>query len=762
MRVFAPGFLLGVFIIFGLSALPKLYLLLFAFIITSMLHYYFRKQVSWFFLAVMSGALWAVIQGHGFMHMQLATRYENKPIIIKGWIVDLPEANKYSSRLLFKTPSLGKKAVYIRLTWYYPVMELKPGQYWQLRVKLQHARGLSSPGAIDFQALAVQQGISSVGYVLNDKQNKLLSDQPYTAIINHVRYNILQQQHKLLPNIIGAQFISALTIGDRAFIQPYDWQVLQATGTNHLVAIAGLHIGLVTALLFFLTKRIVIYLPRVVLWFPAQQIAACTALIGAMIYASLAGFALPTRRALIMLSLLFLTLLIKRKLPAWHSYCLALFLVVLLEPACVLAQSFWLSFTAVGVIIYVMTGHLMLSNKLKQTLSMQYAVSLGVLPCTLLFFQKASLISPLANALVVPVVGFVVIPLGLIGSFALFINHWCAIKLLWLAAYSMHLTWLLLVKLASIPHAVINTTFLTFSTLIYFSFGLLLLLAPRGFPTKYLGLFLLLPALFAKKEFIPLSSVKLAILDVGQGLAMVLQTTNHNLIFDTGPAVADGGFNAGISIVIPYLFQHGIHQVDLLMISHGDNDHAGGAAAIMQNISVAKISSSVPEKFPAAYHCYAGQTWEWDKVKFTVISPTKLTSLASKNNQSCVLRIEAGAHAILLTGDIEKASEDELLQNNVLLAADILQVPHHGSRTSSSVNFVNAVHPDYAVISLGYHNRFHFPATVVVQRYQAIRAKIYDTAKSGTLIFTIYPHQKIKPPVEYRETIVRWWRQFKI
>lgn len=760
MRIIAPAFLLGVCIIFSLRTLPSFTILLLALLISVLIYCCFHHS-AWL-LAIVAGMLWSFIYAHTFMEKPIAVEWEDKPILVVGHVIDLPVMSLQQCHFVLKTCSLRKdRPQLLKLTWYNTCPQLIPGQTWQLMVKLKQPRGLSNPGGMDFQAWAIQQGVSAIGYVMNSKSNKLLSNNKLNNIINQLRYKIMRLQQKSLPPIDGARFIPALTIGDRQTIRQGDWEVLQNTGTNHLVAIAGLHIGLVTGLLFFLIRKSWCLIPRLALYLPAQQAAALLAMCGALFYGALAGFALPTRRALIMLTVFFLATFFKRRIPAWHSYSLALFFVVLIDPTIILSMSFWLSFMAVGVIIYTMTGRIGAPGRIKRSLQMQCAVSIGVLPCTLLFFQKASFISPLVNAIVVPIVGLIVIPLGLTGSLFLLVNHWLAIKVLALSAYTMQAVWWILSTASHLPYMAIDSAMPTLTVFLFFCVGLFLLLSARGFPFKSLSLFLFLPFFFIKKESIPPHGAKFTLLDVGQGLASVLQTEHHVLLFDTGPGLP-GGFNAGDEVVVPYLRKQGIRRVDLLIISHGDNDHAGGAAAIIKKLNISEIRTSVPDKFPSSWrarHCYAGQHWMWDGVIFTVLSPNEHDDLTSKNDHSCVLRVQMGQHAILLTGDIEKNSEEALVRSNpTRLRAEILQVPHHGSRTSSTPAFIRAVNPQYALFAIGYHNRFHFPANVVIQRYEAIHAKGYDTASSGALTFLIWPDSAVTAPLAYREIIARWWR----
>lgn len=757
MRIFAPGFVLGVCVIFLLRTLPHFVWLSIFLILSLVLYIYFKKIICIFLLAFLCGATWTVFYVQHFLAKPIPIAMEGKIIKVTGFVSAVSIVERNYCGFIFKDKNLGV----LKLAWYNGCPNLSPGQEWQLFVKLKRPRGLSNPGTFDFEAWALEQGISATGYVVEKNANKLLKTSLYNNFINQIRHRLFIEQNKFLPSIKGANFIPALTIGDRQCITQDEWQVLQKTGTNHLVAIAGLHIGLIAGLMFFIIKLIWRQSSKLILFLPAQQAAAIGALMMAIIYAALAGFALPTQRALIMLLVLFAGIIFKKYIVLWHSYCMALFLVVFYDPAVVLSMSFWMSFVAVGVIIFAITGNLKAEGKYKKLFKMQIAISLGMIPCTILFFQQASIISPLVNTLVIPPVGFIVIPLALIGCAFLYVNHWLAAKFLFLSAYSMQCIWWFMSQMAKLPFSAFNWAVPNALILFFLCLGLMLLIFPRGFPIKYLCIFFFLPIIFLKRHVPPNAAINFTMLDVGQGLATVIQTKHHALIFDTGPATLDG-FDAGRDVVLPFLRIKEIKQIDIMIISHGDNDHAGGAKAIVENFPVKKILSSVPENFPTAWHtqhCWDGQQWQWDGVQFFMLSPNKTMSNFSKNNHSCVLKITTGQRSILLTGDIEKNAENELLtQYSKQLKADILQVPHHGSKTSSTKEFVQAVHPQYALFSTGYRNRFHFPAQAVIARYKVYQTVLYDTAITGAITFFIMPNQLIAAPILYRMQQNKWWK----
>ena len=287
--------------------------------------------------------------------------------------------------------------------------------------------------------------------------------------------------------------------------------------------------------------------------------------------------------------------------------------------------------------------------------------------------------------------------------------------------------------------------------------GILLLLSPVHFPGQWLFICWLLPLFMIKPKPVPVGVVKLTVLDVGQGLSVLIQTRSHTLLYDTGMGFPDG-YNMGSVVILPYLRHEHISHLDQLMISHGDADHAGGASTILSFFPSTPVLTSVPERFPhhQASHCMAGQSWVWDNVNFDVLYP--LHEAKKSNDNSCVIHITAGSQSALLTGDIEKSSEQTLVLNDPQdLAATILIAPHHGSKTSSSQIFLDKVRPQYVVFSTGYFNRYHFPSPLVESRYANLNAKIYNTAYNGAVVFTFGERQAMHIEA-YREAHGHFWQ----
>ena len=526
------------------------------------------------------------------------------------------------------------------------------------------------------------------------------------------------------------------------------------------MSISGLHVtmvsGLVLALAHWLWRRN----SRLMLWLPARKAAVLFGLAAALGYTLLAGFAVPAQRTLYMIAVTAIALWFGATSPVSAVLAVALLVVLLLDPWAVLAPGFWLSFGAVALIMYVTVGRIVPAHWLKNWAAVQWAVTLGLVPPLLVMFQQVSIVSPLANGVAIPVVSLIVVPLTLLGmvlpfDFLLHAAHlvmgWCMLLLEWLNG---------------MPDSVWQQQVPPGWTVLAAVVGIAWLLLPRGFPARWLGAVAFLPLFLVTPPRLADGEVKLTVLDVGQGLAVVAQTRHHALLYDTGPAFGPGA-DSGTRIIIPYLRASGIRRLDGLIVSHDDIDHSGGAASVLQALPVAWLLTSLPDMDPlpleaeAAVRCHSGQEWEWDGVRFEVLGPMRESYEDVKvkdNDRSCVLKIATRGGHILLPADIERRAERELLdQRGTGLFADVLVAPHQGSRTSSTPEFVENVNPQVVVFPVGYRNRFGHPHQEVVERYRAIGARIYRTDRDGalTLVFTQAGSLRIEP---FRAVYRRYWQ----
>jgi competence protein ComEC len=435
----------------------------------------------------------------------------------------------------------------------------------------------------------------------------------------------------------------------------------------------------------------------------------------------------------------------------------ALMLVVMLDPWAVLAPGFWLSFGAVAVIAYALNGRLNKPHWIRAAITTQWAVSLGLMPLLLVMFQQVSIISPLANALAIPVISLMVVPLTLLG--ALLPMDW----ILLLAYQAIHLCMVALEWMANSSFSIWQQQAPPFWTLPLAILGVLWVLLPRGVPMRWLGSILILPMFLVQSPQLPFGAMRVAVLDVGQGLAVVVTTQQHALLYDTGPRYSSQN-DSGSRVILPYLRAVGVRQLDTLVVSHDDNDHSGGVASILSQLPVRRMLSSLPADKPEleltdSLNCYEGQSWQWDGVKFEMISPLPASYQKTNikdNNRSCVLRITSQYGRVLIPGDIERTVENALLDSVFSLKSDVLIAPHHGSKTSSTGGFVEAVSPSAVVFTMGYLNRFNHPHPSVVARYEAIGSKMYRSDHDGAMIFDFDSESGIKI-VRWRERARRYW-----
>ncbi len=705
---------------------------------------------------VLLGGFWALAQANSVLNDRLSPELEGKDVIITGNIASVPEQGSQTIRFEF-TPDKTAELVVprkLRLNWYKPFpLTLGAGEHWQLTVRLKQIHGMANPASFDYEGWLFQQRINATGYVRNRNDNRRLDVAPFYSI-NALRQTLLSKLNSHLQSSPQLGLIQGLTTGIRDNISLSQWQTLRLSGTNHLLAISGLHIGLAAAIGFFSVRWLWSRRADNLLLLPAIEAAAIAGFFAALFYAALAGFAIPTQRALIMVATVMIAVLIRR--PVAPSYVLAfsLLLVLIWDPFAVLAAGFWLSFSAVAIILF--TSQNRFPSPRWQWLKIHTLIAFGLTPLLLLFFMQTSLIAPIANIIAVPFISLIIVPLLLLASLMLWIYEPIASGLLHLADSLLTLFWPLLEYLAALPFSHWAVPHLPYYYYLAVVIGTLLLLSPRGFPAKWLGVIGLSPLLLFHSGRPEQGEFWFTLLDVGQGLATVVQTKDHTLVFDAGPKYSDS-FDAGTAIVLPFLQEQGIESIDTLMISHADNDHIGGAKPLMKNIAVDNLLTSMPNnKLPEALPCLAGQSWQWNQVYFSVLYPTDQDS-GSENNLSCVLKVSNNAGSVLLTGDIESQAEQQLiLRHGNDLHSTILVAPHHGSKTSSSEAFIDAVHPKAVLFPVGYHNRYHFPAKSITERYQQRDISQYNSADHGAIQFKMGINI-MSAPLLYRQQVKTIW-----
>jgi competence protein ComEC len=733
---FALGFVAGVIAVQQLPELPGLWALA---ALAPLLIAALRRRLH-FFAAFVFGLAWAFGYAEVRLSDALPAATERQQALVEGAVLTIPEPMDRGVRFDFAIsrvidPADARLPARVRMSWYDETAMPKAGERWRLRVSLRRPRGMLNPGGFDYEQWLFAEGIRAVGYVRNAGDNRRIeagAAHPFSPQV--WRQAIYDRLSATLAGSPVAGLVKALTMGADDGITPSQWEVLRRTGTTHLIAISGSHIGLVAAFAFFLTRRLCARLGA--LRWPPPRIAALVGFVTALFYSALADFAIPTQRAMVMIGVAMGAVVFQRNLNPTHVLAMAALAVVLYDPLAVLSPGFWLSFGAVALIAFGVAGRVETARGWRALVKINWVTALGLAPFLLLFFRQVSLVSPLANLLAVPILGTLLIPVCLSGALLLPLVPWAGAGLLHLAEFILGWTWPVLEWLSVQPLAQWTHAEPPFWTIPLAFLGALLLLAPRGIPARWLGLVLLLPAMAYQPERPAPGEFRLVLLDVGQGLASVVETRHRVLVFDTGTRLGPG-FDMGKAVIEPYLRREGIGSIDLLVVSHGDLDHIGGARSLLTRFPVGQTYASVPEQlaeFPAG-RCEAGQQWTWDGVEFEMLGPLRKSE--KENDNSCVLRVRGRSGSALLTADIERTAEALLVERyHERLRSDVIIVPHHGSNTSSTAEFLDAVRPRHALIPAGYLNRFGFPHRAVLARYAGAGAAMLTTAEAGAIAVT--------------------------
>ena len=726
--------------------------------------------------ALLAGFGWAALLAHLALGPELSKAGEGQDVTLVGTIDSLPFVFGDGVRFNFLVEQVKgapfKVPPRVSLAWYagfrnarQEIGDVQPGERWQLTVRLQRPHGNANPYGFDYEVYLLEQGVRATGYVRPDGTGNRRLDSfvfSFGNVVEACRARLRERILRALPGKPYAGVIVALVVGDQRGIEQSDWRVFNRTGIGHLISISGLHITMVAGLCAccasFLWRRSR-YLPLVL---PAQKVAAVAAAATALLYVLLAGFGVPAQRTLYMLCVVAVALWYGRLTSVSHVLCSALGVVVLLDPWAVLWPGFWLSFGAVAAILFASVGRTGLAQgnwraAMHVGARTQYAVTVGLVPLTMLLFAQVSLVSPVANAMAIPLVSFVVTPLALVGSvmptaIPLQLAHLCIEALANALAY-----------LSTLPMATWNAPTPGAWVFALALAGTSWMLAPRGWPLRWLGACSWLPLLAgAPSQPLP-GQVEVVALDIGQGMALLVETAGHRLLYDTGPIYSPVS-NAGNRVILPYLHARGIDAIDTLLVSHSDSDHSGGALAVMDGIRVGAVLSSLEPGHPivraAPHHapCVAGQSWRWDGVLFEMLHPTASSyddSSLKPNARGCVLRVSAGGHAILLAADIEAAQEAQLVRDMPgMLRADVLLAPHHGSGTSSTPPFLAAVKPSIALFQVGYRNRYHHPQAAVYARYGELGIERLRTDDGGAL--SLHVGSEVDASA-YRNTHQRYW-----
>ena len=712
------------------------------------------------------GCAVAIFYGSSLLHKRVAPDCEQLPLTLTGAVSSLPRTSRMPDGAVRQRFEFSVTAIEpwrcqgpsrLLLSYYGP-QKMIPGGRWQFEVKLKKPWGLANPGSFNMQAWFAQSAIDGVGSIRGNRAQPLPPGNRLRTAHHRLRLDISEHIATLpLPPDVLA-ILRAITVADKSGIDARLWALLQQFGINHLLVISGLHIGLVAGagyLLGGLGARLAYLVAGLVVpWLPGAL-----ALLLACSYAALAGFSLATQRALCMLACFILAGLAGRSSGSGNNLLLAAVVVLLLNPLAALGSGFWLSFGSVAALLWLSRWQRG-AGMCRRLLTTHFFMGLVMLPMGAWWFGGSSLVGALANLLMIPLVGFIVVPLSLLAVLCYWLG-WPVESGLWqLAAWPLQQLLPLAGELADGGQHWLYQHFAPgLPAVLLALLALALLIMPASIPARLsavvLALPLLLPANGARDS--AAQSTRVTVLDVGQGTAIVIRAGNRTLLYDTGGG-DPAGANMATSVILPYLRHQAVETLDTFVVSHPDRDHSAGAARVLQAVPVARFRYGA--RLPGVQggrQCVAGEAWRWPGgQRFQFLSPARETTLAS-NDSSCVLQVQIGAYRLLLTGDIERDRERELVRYwGGALRSDWLLAAHHGSLTSSSHTLLKTVAPTVVVLSNGYANRFGHPHPVVLQRLENTGAAVLSTAASGALEFDFSPGQ---PPVvrAYRTRKRRFW-----
>ncbi|CAA0108465.1 DNA internalization-related competence protein ComEC/Rec2 [Zhongshania aliphaticivorans] len=738
--------IVGFFAIAFAPALPSYILLVSMLGLAFSLYLSWRSPYSRAILAFVLALIYAGLYGHWRVALLLPTHLSGSDFLATVEVRTAPEERSGFSRYYrfdanvsalsctnevlsnYCDPSLSfLNHRLIQLNWY---ADSPPelGQVFTATLRLRQPHGYQSPGAFDYGRWMFASGYSANGHVLNPGQVEYLG-QESSLSFNNFRQQLITGLSDRLATYQHGSIMRALLFADRDGIDREQWQVFSRTGTSHLMAISGMHIGIVLAWGFLLGRGVGLLLPGGNSLFTGAGIA----LVFAFIYAALAGFSVPTQRALIMAAVALLAFCFRRNNSMWQAYATAMLLVLSVDPLAPHRAGFSLSFAAVGVLLFAFQGRRH-GHAVWGVFQSQWVVLLGLIPLLMMWGYGLSPVSFPVNLIAIPLVTLLVLPL-----------LFCGLILIGVAPSLANMSWhaadllidVLLRVLAwsaqLLPQIVIPSSL---AVLLLASAAILLLMLPRGVPAKYLAAIPLLTIVFSPAPRPTLGSAWVTVLDVGQGLAVFVQTHSNALLYDVGPDFSSG-FNTADAVVIPALRSFGVDRLGMLILSHADKDHAGAAPALLKQIDTDELvlGESVSNIVIPSSLCDSPRNWAWDGVQFEFLASDR--GEFTGNNTSCVLKVSVGGASVLLTGDIETDIERQLLAGRHDLSAALLIAPHHGSNTSSSAEFISAVLPEYVVFSAGTDNHYGHPALKVMQRYDKIGARCWNTAYHGSIQFQI-------------------------
>ena len=716
--------------------------------------------------AAFAGYAWAACAAHLQMGASLPPEINGTDVEITGTVRGLPDVDSLRARFDLDVHADSPARVppgRVRLSWFRASTVPAPGSVWRMTVRLRRPLGWRNPGGSDYEGWSFANRIVATGYVRSAR--RIGSAPPLSlARVDAVRAGLAEWIRSALAGHDSDGLVRALAIGDRRGISERRWQTLRETGIAHLMAISGLHVGMAAGTAYWASLRAWTLVPRAALLLAAPQVAALAAMAAATGYALLAGLALPTQRALLMLAVVFASRLSRRCILPSDALALALLLVVVIDPHSVRAPGFWLSFVAVAVILLAIatrpTAHSRtVTGRLRTLARVQIAVTVGLAPVTLAVFAEQSLVSPLVNAVMIPLVGTMVVPVILVGLLTGVFVPDAGAAMLGACALVLDTVWPTIEWIGAHAPMLRAPGAIGGWQIAAAAVGVLIVLAPRGATCRWLGFAWMLPMLAVGPAPIGTGAYRMTVLDVGHGLSVVVETAGHVLVYDTGPRIGSR-LDAAALAVLPYLAWRGHAGVDRVVLSHGDSDHVGGFRRLAESIAVASVMANgvVASRQPDS-PCTAGRRWDWDGVSFEVLHPFA-GAAGFDNDDSCVIRIAGPGGIALLTGDIERAAEKALVSREGKgLSADVLMAAHHGSNTSSTPVFLDAVSPSIALSSAARGGRVPFPHPRVVSRYADAGIPMYSTSHCGAITIEFSANRARRPRISRleRETNRRYW-----
>ena len=704
------------------------------------------------------GFAYAATHAHWRMADELAFDDEGRDIAVEGVIASLPVKLERGVRFEFNVERVIAPGVSVPsrvlLGWYSGDTAVQPGERWAFTVRMKRPHGTMNPGGFDFEAWMLERNLRASGYVRAGRADPVRTRTQ--AMVWQPRYAIERTRSylrdRLQPQLADKRYggvLLALILGDQRAIGDSDWTLFNRTGIGHLVSISGLHITMIASLAGLLVGALWRRSPVLLAHAAAQTAAVASGLTAALAYALLAGWGVPAQRTVVMLATVGAAWIFHSRITASTSLALAAALVCVADPWAVLAAGFWLSFGAVAAIVWVMQGRPRAApastrrDFFHAAARVQIAVTLALIPATVLLFHQLSIVSPVANAVAIPLVSWAVTPLALIGAaltvlpapISLLAEPALSAANAIFAVLATVLQWVASFSWATLPVATPPLLLIVLAGI-----GVVWLLAPPGWPLRAIGAVALLPMFIWPALRAGADAVWVTALDVGQGSALLIETDRQVWLYDAGPRYSSDS-DAGERIILPYLRHRGIGRLDGMIVSHLDNDHSGGAASVLRAVTVDRVISSIAPGHPAlgarndVERCQSGMQWSSGSLAFSVLHPTSVDYAAKRatNSMSCVILVTSDSIRLLLTGDIPLAEEAALLQREPALRATWLTVPHHGSRSSSSEPLLASLGATAAVAQAGYRNRFGHPHAEIVARYQAMMIELHRTDHAGAL-----------------------------